>query len=116
MKKPNAATWSSNRDLAAAIFIEMKPMKSDGGGVSGGGTGNASPIRLQKAQRPTDLASFDSSDTWASCNPFPSATDLSTWSPVDPTTGNRSPADAGAGADYNDCSSLRPAKVNIFLA
>ena len=34
------------------------------------------------------MASFDSSDTWASCQPFPSATDLSTgglWSPSQPT-------------------------------
>ena len=27
------------------------------------------------------MASFDSSDTWASCNPFPSITDLAGWSP-----------------------------------
>ena len=45
----------------------------------------SSPARSASVQhrrtRPTDLASFDSSDTWASCNPFPSITDLAGWSP-----------------------------------
>ena len=44
----------------------------------------SSPARSasqQRRARPTELASFDSSDTWASCNPFPSLTDLSGWSP-----------------------------------
>ncbi|XP_059350542.1 uncharacterized protein LOC130693259 isoform X2 [Daphnia carinata] len=41
----------------------------------------SSPARSQRRTRPTDLASFDSSDTWASCNPFPSITDLAGWSP-----------------------------------
>lgn len=41
----------------------------------------ARSVSQQRRARPTELASFDSSDTWASCNPFPSLADLSGWSP-----------------------------------
>ena len=43
-----------------------------------------SPKGTALSSRPSALASFDSSDTWASCNPFPSAVDLSTSTPVEP--------------------------------
>lgn len=75
-----------------ATLIEMQPM-----GMSSNvgsehhphhpsiSSNKSSPARSasvqQRRTRPTDLASFDSSDTWASCNPFPSITDLAGWSP-----------------------------------
>lgn len=78
---------------AASALIEMQALGSStasAGVGSSAGSGHcarsnkSSPARSvsqQRRARPTELASFDSSDTWASCNPFPSLADLSGWSP-----------------------------------
>lgn len=94
----------------SSTVIEMQPMGSSSGGypqhaaklqqssTSLSPSKSSSPARSshhaqqrsgsRTASRPTDLASFDSSDTWASCQPFPSITDLAVgsaaggcWSP-----------------------------------
>jgi hypothetical protein len=66
----------------ATTLIEMQPLGQQQQQPTTGATSNkSSPARSQRRARPTDLASFDSSDTWASCNPFPSITDLAGWSP-----------------------------------
>lgn len=68
-------------------LIEMQPMGLSANHPAGytSSSNKSSPARSASVQhrrtRPTDLASFDSSDTWASCNPFPSITDLAGWSP-----------------------------------
>ena len=61
--------------MAVDSSIEMQPL-------NGHHNENMQQQQQEKATRPSDLASFDSTDTWASCNPFPSAADLSGWSPV----------------------------------
>ena len=68
----------------ATTLIEMQPLGQHQSSIAAtAATSNkSSPARSQSRRaRPTDLASFDSSDTWASCNPFPSITDLAGWSP-----------------------------------
>lgn len=72
----------------ATTLIEMQPMGRNPSScptapssIHLSTSSKSSPARSQRRTRPTDLASFDSSDTWASCNPFPSITDLAGWSP-----------------------------------
>lgn len=81
--------------MASSTVIEMQPMGSSSGvggpsltQLSSRSPSKSSPARSSQTQRsrkrPTDLASFDSSDTWASCHPFPSLTDLGALSPTQP--------------------------------
>lgn len=109
----------------SSTVIEMQPMGISGGypqhaaklqqqsSASLSPSKSSSPARSSHAQqrsgsrttsRPTDLASFDSSDTWASCQPFPSITDLAAGSGAG---GCWSPSSSQPGAS----SSFHPAEI-----
>lgn len=69
VKSPcGAASWNA---------MEMQPIQQ------GDCSSNSSSVQHRQRQRPSDLASFDSCDTWASCHPFPSIVDLAVTSPAD---------------------------------
>lgn len=88
---PSSGTAAASAAAASGpvTLIEMQPMGLSAANHPAGyssSSNKSSPARSasaiqHKRTRPTDLASFDSSDTWASCNPFPSITDLAGWSP-----------------------------------